>query len=254
MKAVFVNRFFHPDESATSRMLSDLAFRLADSKVKVVVVASRQLHQNPAARLPAREVIDGVEVWRIATSTLGRHNLVGRAIDYATFYLSATLTLLRLLQPGNVIVAKTDPPMLSVVAAWVARWRGASLVNWLQDVFPEVVTALMPGAMPRWMHAALAGARDSSLRQADMNVVIGDSMGARVAGLGIDSARIRVIPNWVDCEAIRPMAAQLSRTRTRLGLQDRFVVGYSGNLGGPTSSRPCSRPHGCSWMTRRSHS
>jgi len=231
VKAVFVNRFFHPDESATSRMLSDLAFRLARSQVRVVVVTSRQLYENPVARLPAHEVIEGVEVWRIATSTLGRHSLPGRAVDYVTFYLSAALRLLRVLQPGDVVIAKTDPPMLSVIAGRVARWRGASLINWLQDVFPEVVRALMPGAMPRWLHSALVGVRDRSLRQADMNVVIGDSMGTRVTRLGVDAAHIRIIPNWVDCEALRPMATQLSQTRARLGLQDRFVVGYSGNFG-----------------------
>ena len=35
------------------------------------------------------------------------------------------------------MIAKTDPPMLSVVAALAARVRGAMLVNWLQDLFPE---------------------------------------------------------------------------------------------------------------------
>ncbi|HEY1246144.1 MAG TPA: hypothetical protein VGF29_15065, partial [Hyphomicrobiaceae bacterium] len=29
VKLIFVNRFFHPDHSATSQMLSDLAFALA---------------------------------------------------------------------------------------------------------------------------------------------------------------------------------------------------------------------------------
>ena len=54
-QVVFVNRYFHPDESATSRMLSDLAFRLAGQGLPVTVVTSRQLYEDPNARLPARE-------------------------------------------------------------------------------------------------------------------------------------------------------------------------------------------------------
>src|SRR5882724_6984029 len=44
-KIVFVNRYFSPDESATSRMLSDLAFRLVERGLSVSVVTSRQLYQ-----------------------------------------------------------------------------------------------------------------------------------------------------------------------------------------------------------------
>ena len=46
---------------------------------------------------------------------------------------------------GDVIVAKTDPPLLSVVLAPIAKLKGAHLVNWLQDVFPEVVEKLNTG-------------------------------------------------------------------------------------------------------------
>ena len=63
-RVVFVNRYFHPDQSATSRMLSDLAFRLVERGVSVAVVTSRQLYENPCAALPAHEVVNGVSVHR----------------------------------------------------------------------------------------------------------------------------------------------------------------------------------------------
>jgi len=48
---------------------------------------------------------------------------------------------LRTLAPGYILVAKTDPPMISVIGAIAARMRGAQMVNWLQDLFPEVAAA-----------------------------------------------------------------------------------------------------------------
>jgi colanic acid biosynthesis glycosyl transferase WcaI len=212
-------------------MLSDLAFRLAGRGVAVAIVTSRQLYENAAAQLPSHEIVGGVEVWRIATTTLGRRNLLGRALDYATFHWSAALKLARVLHPGDVVIAKTDPPLISMVVSWVARLRGAFLVNWLQDLFPEVATALTPGAMPHWLQSALAGARDRSLRRAAMNVVIGERMATQVARHGIARARIRVIPNWADCESVAPMDTQRSAARARLGLMNHFVIGYSGNFG-----------------------
>jgi len=230
-RVFFVNRYFHPDESATSRILSDLVFRLARQGLSVAVVTSRQLYEDPHAQLPPVETIRGVSVHRVATATLGRSRLLGRALDYVSFHAAVAWRLSRLLRPGDIVVAKTDPPLLSVTLSHVAAWRGARLINWLQDVFPEVATALVPGTLPPWLHRKLATLRDRSLRRAVMNVVIGERMGAYLTQRGVDPDQVRVIPNWADCDAVKPIQASHSFTRRRLGLLGRFVIGYSGNFG-----------------------
>src|SRR5262245_19387605 len=117
-------------------MLSDLTFALAERGHLVSVITSRQRNEGPDGEvLPANEMIGGVSVLRVWTSFFGRINLVGRTIDYATFYLSAAWRLWRLTRSGDLVIAKTDPPMLSVVAAPICRLRGARLVNWQQDIF-----------------------------------------------------------------------------------------------------------------------
>ena len=230
-KIVFVNRYFSPDESATSRMLSDLAFRLADRGLSVSVVTSRQLYENPKAALPPRESIRGVSVHRVATATRGRAQLGGRAVDYASFHVAAGIELLRILSPGDLVVAKTDPPLISVAAARAAAWRGAALVNWLQDLFPDVASAFTPNAFPRWLQKGLSAARDQSLRAAVMNVVLSEGMRARLLERGIPENRVEVIPNWANTSEITPRPTKDSHARHRVGLAGCFVVGYSGNLG-----------------------
>ena len=230
-RLVFVNRYFYPDQSATSRMLSDLAFRLADRGVAVTVVTSRQLYEDPRAALAAREVVNGVTIHRVATATRGRSRLVGRALDYLSFHLAAGLELLRILARGDVVVAKTDPPLISLVVSRAAASRGAVLVNWLQDLFPEVASVLTPGLIPGWLERVLVAARNNSLRRAAMNVVLADGMRARLLALGVDPSRIRVVPNWANAASIVPQPTASSATRQRHGLEGRFVVAYSGNLG-----------------------
>ena len=211
-------------------MLSDLAFRLADQGVSVAVVTSRQLYENACAALPGRETIRGVTVHRVNTANWGRARLVGRALDYATFHLAASLQLRRILSRGDVVVAKTDPPLISIAVASAARSRGALLVNWLQDLFPEVASAIAPGAIPRLLEQALIAARDRTLRQAAMNVVLSEGMRARLLSRGVDDAQVRIIPNWADATTLVPRPSSDSLTRRRLGLTG-LVVGYSGNLG-----------------------
>lgn len=228
MKVVFLNRFFHPDLSATSQLLTDLAAHAA-ARHEVHVVTSRLLHDDPRAALAAKATHEGVAVHRVWTTRFGRAALPGRAVDYATFHLAARGTLARLAGRGDVIVAMTDPPLASVVAAQVARRNGAILVNWLQDVFPEVAQRL--GVLRGPLGAALKRSRDASLGSAAMNVVVGERMGEAVRLLGVPEARIRAIPNWADGRLVRPVEPAANRLRAEWELGGRFVVGYSGNMG-----------------------
>lgn len=230
MKVVFVNRFFFPDISPTSQILSDLAFHLA-AHHEVHVVTSRLRYDQPDARLPARETIDRVTVHRVWTSRFGRAHIVGVAIDYLTFYVAAAIRIFRLARHDDLVVAMTDPPMISIPAAFAARLKGARLVNWLQDIFPEVAWALDFKGFPRWIERALAWCRNRSLHAAARNVALGDRMAARVAALGIPPDRIRVIHNWSSGDQIRPLDPTGNPLRKAWGLDGTFVVGYSGNLG-----------------------
>jgi len=229
VRLIAVNRFYWPDHSASSQLLTDLARHLARRGHDVTVVTCRQRYDDPKADLPAREVSGGVQVHRVWTTRLGRDWLPGRALDYATFYLSALIALWRLAGPGDVVLAKTDPPLVSVVAGWATRGRGARLVTWQQDLFPEVAAALGLRWAAGPLGRALVALRNRSLRQADDTVVLNDRMAERLAAARV-TAGVHVVANWSDGE-IRPVPHDRNPLRRGWGLADRFVVGYSGNLG-----------------------
>lgn len=229
-RIVLVNRYFYPDLSATSRMASDLALSLARAGRGVCVVTGRQRYDCAEEVLQAREHVQGVDVRRIWTTRFGRAHLLGRAIDYATFYFSAFAVLLRVVSKGDIVLAKTDPPLISIVAWAVSRLRGAQTVNWLQDLFPEVVTAIGWRA-DRGPMRLLVVARNRSLRDAAANVVLGERMQRRVVGNGIAPNRVHTIPNWADGSRIRPVKPTDNALRREWRLEGHFVIGYSGNLG-----------------------
>lgn len=231
LRVVFVNRYFFPDLSATSQMLTDLACRLAQQGVEVHVVCSDRLYDDPSKQLPGEEIVRGVQVHRARTSSFGRAQLIGRALDYASFYVTASAKLVRLLRRGDTVVAKTDPPLISIVAAAIAKLRGARLVNWLQDVFPEVASHLGANPLPAWLDRGLTKLRDHSLAAAQANIVLGTRMREHLENRRIPRDRIRVIENWADGDAVIPKSPEACEIRTQLGLSDKFVVAYSGNLG-----------------------
>jgi len=197
----------------------------------VIGVASRSVFDDPAAVLQANEIVGRLEIHRLATTRFGRASLPGRVIDYLSFYISALVFLIYRLRRGDIIICKTDPPMLSVIGAVAARLRGARLVNWLQDVYPEIAVRLQVARLPKIVVVALRAIRNRSLSTAAANVVIGERMRDHLLAEGIPYEKIHVIPNW-SREVVRRQANVGQTMRHRWGYSTSdLVIGYSGNLG-----------------------
>jgi glycosyltransferase involved in cell wall biosynthesis len=230
-RIVFVNRFFAPDHSATSQILSDLAFCLASKGREVHVVCGDNLYADPAARLRKEEILGGVHVHRVSGGRFGRSGLAGRAADYVGLYASLRGRVSALLRAGDILVVKTDPPLLTIPLAGLARKRGAAFVPWLQDIYPEVATALGVPFVRGPIETLLAALRDRSLMASQRIVAIGECMRRRLCDRGLDAARVHVIPNWSDDRDVVPVGRDENPLRTAWGLAGKFVVGYSGNMG-----------------------
>lgn len=227
MRIVFFNRFFHPDSSATSQILSDLAFHLAGRGHDVHVVTSVVPNGEKTV-----EVVRGVTIHRVARAPQGPHGLARRALAYLDYYRGARRAARELVRRGDTVVLKTDPPLLSSALGSLSHRGGAKVVVWLQDVFPEIAREYgVPGARGL-TGALLRSMRDRSLATADAVVAICDRMAARIRALGcVDAGRLHVVHNWAHGEEVIPIAHEENSLRRAWGLEDKFVVGYSGNLG-----------------------
>ena len=118
-------------------MLSDLAFALSELGMSVTIITSRLRYEDGKALYSPSEIIRGVQIHRVWTSQFGRFLLLGpSSLDYLSFFFAAGWRLWRLARAGDVVVAKTYLPLLSVMAAAVAKLKSARLVNWLQRYLP----------------------------------------------------------------------------------------------------------------------
>jgi glycosyltransferase involved in cell wall biosynthesis len=82
---------------------------------------------------------------------------------------------------------------------------------------------------PGWSRAAEYFGERPQLRGADLVVCVSDEVAASVTRVADRHARIAVIPNGVDTNRFSP-ATPDSGLRARLGLEGRFVVGWSGSF------------------------
>src|SRR5262245_21238616 len=228
MHVCFLNRSYWPDMGATGQLLTELAEDLVHVHgFDVTVVAGYPPAAADGTRLPPREVRNGVTIVRAAGTTWSKQRFIGRVTNYTTYFLSALWAGWRLPR-ADVTVAMTDPPIIGL-AALAARPRGG-FVFYCQDIFPEVASLLEDFNSPT-VNAVLERLNRFLLRRARRVIALGDTMKRRlVDGKGAEAAKVSVVHNWADTEAIVPSAKRNPFAEAH-GLTDRFVVLHAGNIG-----------------------
>jgi colanic acid biosynthesis glycosyl transferase WcaI len=176
-----------------------------------------------------REERHGVRILRANSTRFSARRFAGRVANYVSYFLSAAVASLAVGR-HDVVVSLTDPPILGLVALWTARRTGARFVFLCEDIFPEV-GALVEDFHNETVNRLLDRINRYLLARADAIVALGPRMRRRlVEEKGADPAKVVVIHNWADCEAVQPGPKDNAFSRAH-DLTTRFVVMHSGNVG-----------------------
>jgi putative colanic acid biosynthesis glycosyltransferase WcaI len=236
VKICFFNRSYWPDQAATGQLLTELAGDLVKwFGHDVTVVAGRPLMAAAGTSaaggrgLVTRERHEGVDIRRASGTQMRPRRFAARAANYVSYFAAATVAGFGVGRQ-DVVVSLTDPPIVGLAALWAARRAGARFVYLCEDIFPEVAV-LVEDFQSRTVNASLDRMNRYLFRHADAIVALGDRMRRRlVEEKDADPARVHVIHNWADCDAIVPGPKDNAFARAH-GLVDRFVVMHSGNVG-----------------------
>jgi len=228
VKILLLNQTFHPDVAATAQYLAQVAQGLVQRGHLVSVVASRRAYDHPETTFSKTEQWQGVRIHRVGSTGFGKAAKWRRGADFASFLFLCCLKLATLPR-HDVVVALTSPPLISFLGAWLARFKGSRFVYWVMDFNPD--EAIAAGWLKADSFAGRMLARMSrfSLRRADRIIALDRFMRDRIQSKGIAPEKISVIPPWSHDDHVRFDAGGRESFRARHGLQDKFVVMYSGN-------------------------
>ncbi|MGV9252246.1 glycosyltransferase [Streptomyces sp. NPDC003697] len=169
----------------------------------------------------------GVTVHRRRHTVPARQTALRRALFEASLLAHQLAAPPRMRRP-DAVVAQMPSLAGAVAAARIARRHGVPFVPVVQDLMGAA--AAQSGIRGGDRAAAVAArAERYALGRATLVGVIHDSFRPRVEAMGVEPARIRLVPNW--SHVARPSRPR-AETRARLGWpRDRPVVLHSGNMG-----------------------
>ncbi len=228
LRILLLNQCFYPDSVSSAQHLTDLALGLVEAGHEVVAVSSSRGYDDPTRRFSVREEWRGVTIHRIWTPGLGKSARWRRFVDFASFWLSATLILLRLGR-FHVTVCLTSPPLISTLGQIMARLHGGAVVPWVMDLNPDEAVAagwLREGALPERIMSTL---QRWSFGQAARIVVLDRFMAQRLRAKGVPEDVLHIDAPWSHDDAVRWSVSGRDAFRAQHRLAGKFVVMYSGN-------------------------
>ncbi|NNE74832.1 MAG: glycosyltransferase family 4 protein [Acidimicrobiales bacterium] len=238
MRIQVVCPHFAPDIAATGTMMTGIVTGLAAAGHEVHVVTALPFYRTNAVepewrgRWVQHEDVAWGRITRIQPfPARDKRSLVQRALGFGAFTaLSSAAAILDRWRP-DVVIAMAPPITLGLTGWLAARRHRVPYVFNVQDVFPDVTIEL--GLLTnRHLIRFFEVLERFTYRRADVVTTLTDDMRTNLLSkLGPDWAeRVRVIPNFVDAEAIRP-GPKDNDYRRDFGLEGKKVVMYTGNVG-----------------------
>ena len=241
MRLLVLTPHLRPDSAPTGVVVSAIVDGLTGAGHDVHVVTSlpwyreHRVEDRWRGRLVRRGHHGTATVTRLHPFPTDKGNLVARALGFIGLTGLATVAGLAARGPFDGVIA-VSPPLTFGAAGWLLALRHrCPLVFNVQDVFPDVAVEVGAIGSPRAI-AFFRWLERATYRRADAVTVLSDDLAANVSrkvnvadGTGRRPV-VRVVPNFVDTDSIRP-ADRMTRYRVEHGLGDRTVVMYAGNLG-----------------------
>lgn len=238
MRILILGLNFAPEPTGIGKYTGELAVELVRRGHRVRVLTTPPYYPAwrvwPGYRAWAyqTETWQGVEVWRAPLWVPARPGGLKRLLHLLSFALASLPLLPAQLGWRPQVVFCVAPALVSAPAAWLlARSCGARAWLHIQDFEVEAAAGLglLPGGKRIFK---LAAALESwLLRRFDRVSTISERMLARLREKGLDPARLCLLPNWIDPQAVMPLPAGESLRADWELPESTCLVLYSGSLG-----------------------
>lgn len=227
-----ISELYYPEETGTGYYITRIAQGLAD-KYDVRVLCNQPSYSARGLNAPSNEFLNGVTITRCSTPPLNKDKFAFRFINFISISLSIFFQALFRIKKDDAVLVVTNPPLLPFLILVACRLRRAKCGLLVHDVYPEAMIAAgllreqsVTTKLFRFLNALLYQNMDRiGVLGRDMADLVKKRLGNKLNG------QVSLTRCWSDIEQIKPSTPTLNPLLNRLGLKDKFVVQYAGNIG-----------------------
>lgn len=229
--------YYYPDVASTGQILTELAEGLKDSFHTTVICTvpsyTGKISQYYRKHKYFYENINGVDVLRIRVPEFRKNFAPSRIYNIMSYFMSALAATFRV-EHQDYIFTISQPPILGGLLGVLGKQiKRAKMIYNIQDFNPEQVQAV--GFTNNKVILNTMKILDKySCRKADKVIVVGRDMIETLQKRFETLPPYAYINNWIDEKEITPLPsdnAQVMEFRRKYGLEGKFVIMYSGNIG-----------------------
>ncbi|WP_340597909.1 glycosyltransferase family 4 protein [Priestia megaterium] len=231
--------YYIPDVASTGQILRELAEGMIDefdiTIVCVVPSYTGKVADEYKKKMFYKEEINGVKVIRIRVPEFSKSNKISRIKNILSYFIGAMIATFKVGKMDYVYSISQPPILGGLLGVWGKWMKRARYIYNIQDFNPEQTMAV-GYSKNKLILKAMMYFDKFSCRQADKVIVVGRDMIETLKGRfkGRKVPNHTFINNWIDEKEIYPLPANHEKVvafKKKYGLQDKFIIMYSGNLG-----------------------
>jgi len=232
-KIWIVTPYYPPDGGPSVPIYSGIAEAFVANGYKVEIISAFPHYKTSVSagyrgKWFVSEKYGDISVYRGFVSAGNVSSIGKRLLNYLSMDLSAAISAFRHLKP-DLVLTHTPILMIGLAALLLKRFRGVPFLYHVQDLYPDVI--VHAGAIRRgWLSHLLAMQERRAYMSSAHIVTISEGQKEALIGRGVPGRKITIIPNFVHTDFISPREKE-TFIRKNLGLNDKIIVTYIGNLG-----------------------
>lgn len=238
-KLLIYAHYYIPDTASTGQILRELAEGMLDKfDVTVICVVPSYLgtvEDEYKMQRFYRESINGVKILRIRVPEFSKTNTVSRIKNILTYFFGAMIATFKVGKQDYVFSISQPPILGGLLGVWGKWMKHAKYIYNIQDFNPEQVLAVN-FSKNKLVTGAMMFFDKFSCRRSDLIITVGRDLVQTVHNRfkGKKVPKTVMINNWIDENEIYPVETnhpKVAAFKEKYGLQDKFVIMYSGNIG-----------------------
>lgn len=229
--------YYYPDVASTGQILTELAEGLNDTFHTTVICTvpsyTGKISQYYRKHKYYYENINGVDVLRIRVPEFRKSFALSRIFNILSYFFSAVFATFRV-EHQDYIFTISQPPILGGMLGVIGKHiKKAKLIYNIQDFNPEQVMAV-DFTHNKLVLSIMMLLDKYSCQQANKVIIVGRDMIETLQKRFQKMVPYAYINNWINEKEIYPLPednARVLKFKRKYGLENKFVIMYSGNIG-----------------------